>query len=588
MYNPFFKIIFTVLLSIFFSNSIAQALPKMKHDSLYTQINNAINYTTYNNLNTVLKQIDVLPKYAQKKAQWQILAGDIFNKNNQLNKAFHYYKKAYRINQYNNDSVALMRDHINIGVIFQKKIEKNYDSLYTNASLQLKDSVLHYYNKNIQQYQRVTKGAPYIASAYSNLAYILSDYEQYKKSDLYINKALAINKTLYNENHPVLIATLNNKALFYIYQEKYLKAIALEKLVLQKATDTSNIKVLDTKNTALLNISYAYEGQNNYKKALKYMLLSIDVTTIIQQKQKAIETRTIEAKYNVAKATQQAKLALLKTKEKQKRTQNYAIIGGLAAISILLFITILYRNEKIKRRNASLTLTKQKLNQEKILRAVTEENQNNIINATLDGREKERHEIALTLHDSFGSLFTAVNMHLQVFKVKNNITSNEIEKAQNMISEAAEKARNLSHKLISTNLIKYGLEHTFDDMCEKYSNSQISFELESENLIPRFNDTFERRIHNIVEECMNNILKHSKANEVNITMIYKNSILHTSITDNGIGFNTNKTNPNAGIGLGQIKARINSMQGEYNIKSILNEGTKISLDVPIAIRTQEF
>jgi signal transduction histidine kinase len=591
----FLKTSYTLIL-LFMAQVTFSQVTTMQNDSLYNAIKKTLFIKTNNNLYTVLKQIDALPKYTHKKAQWQTLAGDIFRKNNQHNKALNYYKKAYRINQYNNDSVALMRDHIKIGLQFQKKLNTRYDSLYTNASLQLKDSALHYYNKNIQQYQRVKKGAPYIAAAYQNLAYILSDYGQYKKSDLYINKAIAINKTLYNENHPEFIGVLNVKALLYIYQEKYHKAIALEKLVLQKATDTSNIKVLDKKRTALNNLQYIYKKTNNYKKAYTYVKKRADVTDAIQQKQKTLETKTIEAKYNVAKATQRAKynaekaiqkaqLTLLKTKEKQKRTQNYAIIGGLAAVSILLFITILYRNEKIKRRNASLTLTKQKLNQEKILRAVTEENQNNIINATLDGREKERHEIALTLHDSFGSLFTAVNMHLQVFKVKNNITSNEIEKAQNMISEAAEKARNLSHKLISTNLIKYGLEHTFDDMCEKYSNSQISFELESENLIPRFNDTFERRIHNIVEECMNNILKHSKANEVNITMVYKNSILHTSITDNGIGFNTNKTNPNAGIGLGQIKARINSMQGEYNIKSILNEGTKISLDVPVAIRT---
>jgi hypothetical protein len=116
----FLKISYTLIMLSITQVTFSQ-VTTMQNDSLYNAIKKTLFIKTNNNLNTVLKQIDALPKYAQKKAQWQILAGDIFNKNNQLNKAFHYYKKAYRINQYNNDSIALMRDHIKIGLQFQKK-----------------------------------------------------------------------------------------------------------------------------------------------------------------------------------------------------------------------------------------------------------------------------------------------------------------------------------------------------------------------------------------------------------------------------------------------------------------------------------
>jgi signal transduction histidine kinase len=578
----FLKISYTLLLLSITQVNFCQVIT-MQNDSLYNAIKKTLFIKTNNNLNTVLKQIDALPKYAPKKAQWQTLAGDIFRKNNQHNKALNYYKKAYRINHYNNDSVALMRDHVKIGLQFQKKLNTRYDSLYTKASLQLKDSALHYYNKNIQQYQKVKKGTPYIAAAYENLAYILSDYGQYKKSELYINKAIVINKTLYNDNHSVLIGTLNMKALLYIYQEKYHKAIALEKLVLQKATDTSNIEVLDKKEIALRNLSYCYEKTNNYKKAYKTQEAINSTKNEIQQKQKALEITTIEAKYNVAKATQKAQLALLKTKEKQKRTQNYAIIGGLTAVSILLFITILYRNEKIKRRNASLTLTKQKLNQEKILRAITEENQNNIINATLDGREKERHEIAQTLHDSVSTLLSSANMHLLVVKKKTNLVVDELDKSQRIIDEAATKVRDLSHSLISVVLLKFGLEHAVYDICEKYSNSTLIFELESEYKIPRFEKKNEIKMFNIIEECVNNIIKHSNAKAATIALLHNKNTLQITIKDNGIGFNTDKTNPNSGIGLSQIKARIINMHGAFNIITEKNKGVEISIQVPIEI-----
>jgi signal transduction histidine kinase len=255
----------------------------------------------------------------------------------------------------------------------------------------------------------------------------------------------------------------------------------------------------------------------------------------------------------------------------------------LAAVSILLFITILYRNEKIKRRNASLTLTKQKLNQEKILRAITEENQNNIINATLDGREKERHEIAQTLHDSVSTLLSSANMHLLVVKKKTNLVVDELDKSQRIIDEAATKVRDLSHSLISVVLLKFGLEHAVYDICEKYSNSTLIFELESEYKIPRFEKKNEIKMFNIIEECVNNIIKHSNAKAATIALLHNKNTLHITIKDNGIGFNTDKTNPNSGIGLSQIKARIINMHGAFNIITEKNKGVEISIQVPVEI-----
>jgi signal transduction histidine kinase len=118
-------------------------------------------------------------------------------------------------------------------------------------------------------------------------------------------------------------------------------------------------------------------------------------------------------------------------------------------------------------------------------------------------------------------------------------------------------------------------------MCEKYSNQDLEFELESEDKIPRFNQDFEIKIHNIIEECINNIMKHSKASEASVMLLLTNNMLHVTITDNGVGFDTSKIDPTSGIGLSQIKARIENMEGVFDIESKINQGTSIVMQVPV-------
>ena len=79
----------------------------------------------------------------------------------------------------------------------------------------------------------------------------------------------------------------------------------------------------------------------------------------------------------------------------------------------------MYRNSKLKAKNLSLNIVEQELNQQKTLLELQEKNQSKVLSATLDGREKERKDIAQTLHDSVSALLSSVSMHIQVAKKKN-------------------------------------------------------------------------------------------------------------------------------------------------------------------------
>lgn len=161
----------------------------------------------------------------------------------------------------------------------------------------------------------------------------------------------------------------------------------------------------------------------------------------------------------------------------------------------------------------------------------------------------------------------------------------KISKARSLLKEAHDKVRDLSHELIPPVLAKLGLYHAVQDMCEKNSNSMIQFSFTNKGLkMKRYQEDFELKVFFILTELVNNIVKHSQATNGEISIEEKNQTLHIKIIDNGKGFDTAKPLQNDGFGLTQIKARIKNLKGKILLQSATNEGTKISITLPIVER----
>jgi len=553
----------------------------LENDSLYKKAKALISKQNQEKaLGITLQQIEATSKNSTQKAQWLQLAGIIFKEDNEFDKGLNYFKESYTINTKLQDSLALMLNHLYIGGAYQSKFNDLYDERFSEKATALKDSAVYYYKKNINSFKKVKNGLKRVAQTYTNLSFLYSDLNELEKSQNYITKAITIYEN--NLNFPIaLYGAFNNQGLLYIYQKNYTEAEKTHLGVLEKNLDTTQLKTLDIRLTATGNLYYIYQQTKEYKKAFEYSVKYNELSEQIQEKQKAIEITKIEAIHNEEKA--RAEEAIKTEKERKAKERNFMILLCTGAISLatILFGTVLYRNSKLKAKNLSLSLVEQELNQQKTLRALQERNQRKLLNATLDGRETERKEIAQTLHDSVSALLSSANMHLQVVKKKATTPIEELDKSQRIIDEASGKVRDLSHKLISAVLLKFGLEHAVYDICEKYSNQDLEFELESEDKIPRFEQGFEIKIHNIIEECINNIMKHSKASEASVMLLLTNNSLHITIKDNGIGFDTSKISPTSGIGLSQIKARIENMEGIFDIDSKLNKGTSILMQVPV-------
>ena len=224
----------------------------------------------------------------------------------------------------------------------------------------------------------------------------------------------------------------------------------------------------------------------------------------------------------------------------------------------------------------------EKLKQYNRLKEIQSNVQQNIINATIDGQESERKKIAAFLHDNISALLTSAGMHLNVFSSMNQNQCDEIIKTKYILEDAHHKVRDLSHELMPSLLVRFGLLFALDDLCEKNSNSKIKFEfLNTIDTQTRFDEALEMKIYFIISELLNNILKHSKANLAKLETSLENNQLSIKIKDNGKGFDDLQKNSIDGYGINRIKARINNMKGEFVIKSKKNQGTTIKLIIPV-------
>ena len=506
--------------------------------------------------------------------KWNSKIGHIFRKNNNYPVALTYYTTAKKLSSQINDSLALATVYFDIGSLnLSEYTKRSYKEQNTNIALDKKEAAFKNFNYLISNFENVKNTEEIFAKTYGNLTGLYSYNSEFKKAEDASEKAIAFHKKL--KDTISIIGVKMNLSVSQIYQGELEKSKQTCLNFLPLLKDTTNLQILRYKEINFSNLAHIYGEQNNHEEANKYLEKSHKLNLIYLEKTSNRTLEEIEAKYNQDKARHEEILKTQKQIELREKEELWFGISALSGLSILLFSVVLYRASKQKAKNLSLKIIQKEYNQQKELQAVKELSQNKVLNATLDGRLKERKYIAQVLHDSVSALLSSAHMHLMVAKKKSTTEITELDKSQRIINEAAEKVRDLSHKLISAVLLKFGLEVALEDLCDKYSNDELQIALKCNKNLPRFEQAYEIKTHSIIEECINNIIKHSNATIATIQIHTENKHLIITINDNGKGFDTSKINFNSGIGLSQIKARIESVGGTLTINSEINKGTTV-------------
>jgi signal transduction histidine kinase len=535
--------------------------------------------------------------YAQKSALDS--AYDYFQKakkfNNENNhfKAYDFFMKSLYLYKKVNANDSIAKCNLEIFDILQSQNKLKYDAKpfldeYYEYGLQKKDSLKilisyfryaeYYFERNpsfasnfYHKAIKYTNKQSAKTTAYGNLA-LLYTKSQPDSARFYFKKNLELIDT---NNKEALYSSYLNFANFFQKQQNFQEAI----VQLKKAEEfePTSFKLGYYK---ILYEKYAdcYRGLGDYKKAFEYYEKYTIVKDSLNFTAQNIAISDLDKKYQTVE--KEKKILEVETKNSE---QKKLIIGGIIFLFLLVMISFLIilnirkkelvaEQEKEIERQKNLTLLKE---QEMV-----------IIDAMIEGQEKERKRIAEDLHDNIGSVLATLKLHFENLKLnreKKEFDQEKLyEKTENLIDETYKKVRNIAHAKNAGVIANVGLLHAIELMASKISDAdKIQIEVVHFGLDKRLEKSLEITIFRIVQELITNIMKHAEASTATINISLYDNVLNLIIEDNGKGFDPKKIKSTQGMGLDSIEKRIENLGGTFDIDATINQGTTIIINIPI-------
>ena len=208
------------------------------------------------------------------------------------------------------------------------------------------------------------------------------------------------------------------------------------------------------------------------------------------------------------------------------------------------------------------------------------EKRKQLLSASIEAQEQERHHISRELHDNVGQLLTTCKLVLDV-EINNNC-SPLLHKAFDSLQQAINAIRTLSHQLNPAQLKELGLESSIRELVETIQLSgkyTVNLQIAGEQYLRSIDAATGLSAFRIIQEGLNNIIKHAAASEIAIAVIGSEQSLDFEIRDNGKGFDTKSLVK--GLGLRNIYNRAELFGGSVYIKSERGEGTLLSVCIPV-------
>lgn len=554
----------------------------------------------------------------------------------EMHKKYAYKTLEYALKQDNPD--AVFSSYMSIGFYYEKKLKLNPKD---ETSLKL---VEENYLKAIEVYNRNSMSFPSdLSYATTNLAgiyirYFPDSYKEKAKELVMIAKEIAVTND--EHNHLAAIHSIlaeieiknNNKA-----TAKVLFTLAIEHLSQSKNKD-HNVELyiyekLFEVETELNNLQSAIEYKKKYISLYKSIYdsekleigkrLEAEYERKIQLKEneklqlvsekrrqqiKLLELENLkkqsdidnlklkeennERKLKVSELITQQKLQELKLSQLETESKNndilyyqeelkfneklntYFIIIIIAVILILFLVLFLLRQRTLKLR----------MNKKLFKLAIEKEKQRGKINALtslLGGQEKERERLARDLHDGLGGLLSAIKLQLSDFSNKeDNRHNEELKTINDHLNFAINKLRKVSHNLLPDILIKYGLETALKEFALRMVNNNLEIDVNFLGYTKGLNTEKELFIYRIIQELVNNAIKHANASQIIIQFVEEKNSYHITVEDDGIGFDVNNLEFRNSAGYNNLHSRIQFLKGTFEVNSEKNKGTSFEFNIP--------
>ncbi|MCW3081969.1 tetratricopeptide repeat protein [Segetibacter sp.] len=494
-----------------------------------------------------------------------IAAGRIFRELGQYDKAIYYFEKAYDKAKQSSKILSVINALLNIATVYtlENKLEES-KKIYDTVIVLDKD----YLNHENSMY------------AHEGLGQIEIQQKNYNEAIKHFKKALkyAEEKSLINHRNNLLTGL--GKALFLRRDYAEAESILTQSLGLSNAAnDLKNIQA------SYAVLSQLKKEQGNYDQALRYFELSQQYKDSLINTERFRITNNLETLYRTQyKENQILQLQSENANDKVvllRRKQMLFIAGGVLMLISFTFI-LYYRNNLHKQ----LVVRKEQQIQSEKINSLEKESKVIAMQSLVEGQEAERSRVARDIHDSLGSLLSIVKLRLSVLKkdhpqlAQNDMFVSTLE----ILDETLPELRRITHNLAPEVLTKIGLKEAILEFCSKIKTANsLHVTVQLYGLEERLKPTIESSLFRIVQELLQNVLKHSGASEVILQINVREEHLTLTIEDNGQGFDVNELKNRQSLGLAAIENRAISLNGFFYIDSQKNVGTTATVEIPLPV-----
>ena len=247
-------------------------------------------------------------------------------------------------------------------------------------------------------------------------------------------------------------------------------------------------------------------------------------------------------------------------------------------ITIILRVRISRLQEQQKFLEEKVKMQSERLKMEQLKTEIA------VSKALIEGQNTEQKRISEDLHDGLGQTLTAANLNLMAIQDNPNMSAKDLERIESMrqlLQNAIVEVRNISHNLMPSLMAEEGLETALTELCNRtIKSSRLDIILKVQDVPNKLGNNVEISLYRIVQEIINNTLKHSGAKSLFISIIYRNHRIFMETEDNGIGFDSG-AREYKGLGLKNIGIRVEILNGIYHINSVPGRGTLITIEIPV-------
>jgi two-component system, NarL family, sensor kinase len=465
---------------------------------------------------------------------------------NNYKKALDYYLKALDILLELNDLHGLSNIYLNIGNIYEAQNDLKLAMEYHLKSLEIKEE------------QGDIQG---IGVSYVEIGSLHQKEGNFSEALKYYFKAVELLDVFYSREI-ALVAYMNIAAAYLNMREDEL-AKEYYKKALPIAEEDKKLKNLSLIYLGLSDMNYA---SKNYKTALDNFKHHIVIKDSLFNIETSKQISELQIQYETEKKDQQ--IALLEKERqltdadtKRKNILVASSVGGFVLVVLVLFL--FYNRRQLKKQNFL---------------------QKELTGAVVKGQDEERKRIAKDLHDGLGTLLSTARINVNTLEDKipaGNENKKLFDNALQIIDKLNSEVRHIAQNLMPETLNEFGLVAALEELIDTVNRTgKLKIIFKHYKLTNELEKQLEINLYRIVQEIVNNAIKHSKATQLSMELVQHEDSMVLLTEDNGTGFTPENQ---AGMGIKNIQARLNVFNGILHIDSNPNNGTTTTIEIPLLV-----